>query len=53
MGGYRGSPQGVRIKYGRGGTKNLGKIYPVYLAIPPKKMAWDFAIPPFRMGEIS
>ncbi len=39
-------PQGVRIKYGRGGTKNLGKISPVYLAIPPKKTAWDFAIPP-------
>ncbi len=29
-----------------GGTKNLGEIYRVYLAIPPKKTAWDFAIPP-------
>ena len=40
------SLQGVRIKSGRGGTKILGKIYPVYLVIPPKKGGCDFAIPP-------
>ena len=31
----------------------LGKIYPVYLAIPPKKTAYDFVIPLFRRGGIS
>ncbi len=28
-----------------GGATNLGKIYPVYLAISHKKTAWNFAIP--------
>ena len=31
-----------------GGTKNLGKIYPVYLVTPPKKRPWNLAIHPFR-----
>ncbi len=30
----------------RQGDKIFGKIYPVYLATPPKKMAYDFFIPP-------
>ena len=46
--------KGASINFSREGTKNLGKIYPVNLAIPPIKRVRDFAIPPpFSRGEIS
>ena len=35
-----------------GGAENLGKIDLAFLAIPPIKRKWNFAIPPFRRGEI-
>ena len=36
--------KGVSINYGRGGLK----IDLAFLAIPPIKRKWNFAIPPFR-----